>query len=145
MPPAKRTAAQNRDAATRVAPSDRGAPRADELDEVLLALDALVEALQANSEAARQAIKRAAYIRRRREQGMSYRDIVISESRPLIVEMTRESLERLNECGARLRRAEARALHADGLTMDAIAAMFGVSRQRVSVLLQGRERRGEGT
>jgi DNA-binding transcriptional regulator LsrR (DeoR family) len=35
-----------------------------------------------------------------------------------------------------VRRAEARALYAEGLTMDQIAERFGVTRQRVSALLR---------
>ncbi len=50
-------------------------------------------------------------------------------------------MERLLRVSARLRWAEARALHAEGVTMDKIAALFGVTRQRISGLL--REHHGE--
>jgi predicted transcriptional regulator len=35
-----------------------------------------------------------------------------------------------------VRRTEARTLHREGLTMDQIAQLFGVTRQRVSALLR---------
>ena len=42
----------------------------------------------------------------------------------------------LDTGGAGVRRAEARALYAEGLTMEQIAERFGVTRQRVSTLLR---------
>jgi hypothetical protein len=45
-------------------------------------------------------------------------------------------LETLQTISSRLRQAEARALRFEGLTMEAIGAMFGVTRQRVSALLK---------
>jgi len=52
------------------------------------------------------------------------------------VELTRDNLATLVEAGSRLRRAEAHALHAEGMTMEQIAELFGVTRQRVSALLR---------
>jgi predicted transcriptional regulator len=54
----------------------------------------------------------------------------------LIVQLLTESAETLHEHGSRVRRTEARALHREGLTMDQIARLFGVTRQRVSALLR---------
>ena len=45
-------------------------------------------------------------------------------------------LEDLATAGAAFRRAEARVLHEQALSMEAIGALFGVTRQRVSVLLK---------
>ncbi len=42
--------------------------------------------------------------------------------------------------GAAWRRAEARALHQEGISMDRIAQLFGVTRQRVSALLNSQPR-----
>ena len=50
--------------------------------------------------------------------------------------MTRDNLVALVDAGSRLRRAEARALHVEGMTMEQIADLFGVTRQRVSALLK---------
>ena len=107
-------------------------------DEVLVTLDALCRALQENTERNERAIQRAAAIQRMRAQGKSYREIVGSEEGPLIVELTRQNLNNLVDVGSRLRRAEAAALHDEGMTMDEIAAVFGVTRQRISALLKQR-------
>jgi DNA-binding CsgD family transcriptional regulator len=105
-------------------------------DPVLEALADLVAALEANMDRARASIERAETIRRERVAGRLYREIESGQERPLIVEMTRDNLAALVEAGSRLRRAEARALHAEGMTMEQIANLFGVTRQRVSALLK---------
>lgn len=105
-------------------------------DPVLEALDGLVAALRENLEASRVAIDRAVQIKALRTRGMAFRDIVDETGRPLVVELISENLERLSQQGAALRRAQAHALHADGLTMDKIADLFGVSRQRISAILK---------
>jgi len=105
-------------------------------DPVLEALDGLVRALRANQSRIEATIARAERIREQREAGLSYREIESGEQRPLIVELTRDNLAALVEAGSRLRRAEARALHAEGMTMEQIAELFGVTRQRVSALLR---------
>lgn len=109
-------------------------------DAVLRALDDLTTALQENVSRSEAVMARADEIRRLRAQGLSYRDIVPEEDRPLIVQMIGDNLERLFEAGSRFRRAEARALHDEGLTMDRIAELFGVTRQRVSALLKASRR-----
>ncbi|MBV8302742.1 MAG: helix-turn-helix domain-containing protein [Acidimicrobiia bacterium] len=109
-------------------------------DPVLEALAGLVRALRNNRARIEATLARAERIREQREAGLSYREIESDEQRPLIVELTRDNLAALVEAGSRLRRAEARALHAEGMTMEQIAELFGVSRQRVSALLRsGRE------
>ncbi|MCU1448882.1 MAG: hypothetical protein JWP02_1052 [Acidimicrobiales bacterium] len=106
-------------------------------DPVLEALDDLVRALRENAARIEATIARADQMRAERDAGRSYSDIEGAQQRPLIVEMTRDSLAALVEAGSRLRRAEARALHAEGMTMEQIADLFGVTRQRVSALLKG--------
>ncbi len=66
----------------------------------------------------------------------SLREIVPREQRPLLVQLLTVNAELLHRCGNRVRRTEAHALHREGLTMDEIARLFGVSRQRVSALLR---------
>jgi DNA-directed RNA polymerase specialized sigma24 family protein len=105
-------------------------------DPVLDALDGLVRALRENATRIDATIARAERIRDQRLEGLSYREIESGEARPLIVELTRDNLAALVEAGSRLRRAEARALHGEGMTMEQIAELFGVSRQRVSALLR---------
>lgn len=105
-------------------------------DEVLLALTNLEVALNKNMENAKLMHSRARAIRKARERGLSYRDIVSEADRPLIVEMLRANQDRLNTTGKQFRRAEAKALRAEGLTFDQIAAIFGVTRQRVIALVK---------
>jgi hypothetical protein len=59
-----------------------------------------------------------------------------------VVELMTESLDALLEAGSRLRRAKARALYEDGVTMAAIGKLFGVTRQRVSCLIRPGTERG---
>ena len=105
-------------------------------DPVLEALEDLVAALKENAARIESTINRAMQIRAERAGGRTYTEIETGDARPLIIEMTRDSLAALVEAGGRLRRAEARALYAEGMTMEQIAALFGVSRQRVSALLK---------
>jgi ParB-like chromosome segregation protein Spo0J len=106
-------------------------------DDFLEALMALENILEDQGRRARLIKKRIAKIRRQRADGVSYTDIVTeNDDDPLIVQLLTESSIALDTCGADVRRAEARVLYAEGLTMEQIAERFGVTRQRVSALLQ---------
>lgn len=111
---------------------------ATESDEVLDALGELVSALEANSRRNKEMIARAKRIQRLRGVGLPYSEIVAGQPRPLIVELLTENFDALRTAGGRLRRTEARALHDEGLSMDRIADLFGVTRQRISRLLKAR-------
>ncbi len=111
-------------------------PRMPHRDSFLRAIADLEKALDENSKRAELMKTRIAEIRRQREAGRSYRQIVDTEDAPLVVRLLTESSRALDETGARVRRTEALALHEEGMTMEQIAAKFGVSRQRVSGLLR---------
>lgn len=100
------------------------------------ALDNLVEALSRNIEASELAMRRAGTIKELRARGLEYRVIADETGEPLVVQLVTENLDRLRVYGAQLRRAHAAALHHEGLTMDQIAELFGVTRQRISALLR---------
>jgi Homeodomain-like domain len=68
--------------------------------------------------------------------GASYAAIMPLEKRLAMMEEISAAIRVLARDGNRFRRMEARALYAEGLTMAQLAAVFGVSRQRVSVLLR---------
>ncbi|MGY1709873.1 hypothetical protein ACI8AC_10220 [Geodermatophilus sp. SYSU D00758] len=104
-------------------------------DPALAALEDICATAQQMIANAQQILQRSAYIRDGRAAGLPYREIVPTEPRPLIVELLSATLSDLTDAGSRWRRAEARALHDEGLSMDAIAGLFGVTRQRVSALL----------
>lgn len=99
-------------------------------------LAALDVALDENIERARLMKTRIREIRRSREAGLDYAEIVNAERPPLIVQLLTQSSRALDEHGARVRRTEALVLHEDGMTMDRIAELFGVTRQRISGLLR---------
>ncbi|MGH9892266.1 MAG: helix-turn-helix domain-containing protein [bacterium] len=111
-------------------------PSRDSIDAVLAALDELETVLRETTERNRTALRRADAIRRMRDRGYRYREIVPMEERPLIVKLLTISLSELADASSRFRRAEALALHAEGLTMAEVADLFGVTRQRVAALLR---------
>ncbi len=110
----------------------------DRRDEVLDAAAALEGVLDANAERNKAMRRRIREIRRLRQEGLSYREIVLSDrsgGSAKLVRLLSESAQALDVVGARMRRMEAKALHDEGVTMEQIAAAFGVTRQRVSALL----------
>ena len=107
----------------------------DTTDDVLEALTALEQVLADNARRASLIKKRIAQLRRSRAKDLPYAELVGREQGPLIVRLLTESSAALDTAGANVRRAEAEALYAEGLTMEQIAESFGVTRQRVSALL----------
>ena len=105
-------------------------------DAFLEALTALERTLADNQKRTGLIRRRIAQLRRLRSQGAPYAEIVTTTDGPLVVQLLTESSAALDLSGASVRRAEARALYAEGLTMDQIAERFGVTRQRVSALLR---------
>ena len=112
------------------------AERHVESDEVLDAIHQLLAVLDRIGETRDLIAERARHIGEQRRNNIAYSVIVPDEHRPLIVERVRESLHDLVEAAGRLQRAEARALHDEGLSMESIGALFGVSRQRVADFLR---------
>ncbi len=100
------------------------------------ALHALVTELDACLEQLRHARERAGDLLAAREAGRSWTDIVGGETRPLVVESISTVLATLSRAGHDWRREQAAALQAEDVSINRIAAMFGVSRQRISALLR---------
>jgi hypothetical protein len=105
---------------------------------LLRALDDLDSALEEGFEMTARMKRRIEEIRVALAAGRTLRDIVPNEETPLLVQLLTRSTNLLQASGTRVRRTEARALHHEGMTMDEIAQLFGVSRQRVSALLRER-------
>ena len=101
------------------------------------ALAALADAVESAQQHLEQLRVRIGVLQAQRAAGSDYAQVVTQESRPLVVERLTEVLEELATAGAAFRRAEARVLHTGGLSQEAIGALFGVTRQRVSALLKG--------
>ncbi len=105
-------------------------------DEVLDALEELVQALHDSLGLTARALSRAQRLHAEAGKGRPMAALLREEERPLIVELLSQTLLTLETHGSRFRRAGARVLHAEGLSMEEIAANFGVSRQRVSALIR---------
>lgn len=102
-------------------------------------LDVLDEAIATTIEDLLAARSRIKTLKDLRDTAASWSEMVYDEERPLVVEFVTRSLTALSDAGGKFRRAEAEALRADGLPMTRIASLFGVSRQRISSLLAGRD------
>jgi DNA-binding transcriptional regulator GbsR (MarR family) len=100
------------------------------------ALADLEGALDESKEMTERMKERIREIRRVYAEGRPLPEIVANEQAPLIVQLLTQSTNLLHSYGNRVRRTEARALHREGMTMDEIAKLFGVTRQRVSALLR---------
>jgi hypothetical protein len=79
---------------------------------------------------------RALELQEQREEGRTWYDIVSSEDRPLIVEQISSAMASLATVGGQWRREQASALSEEGVSINRIAALYGVTRQRVSALLR---------
>lgn len=102
------------------------------------ALDELDRALDAAEGRTEQIRTRIGELRAQLRSDRPVRDIVSAERLPLVVHLLSDATELLHTYGTRVRRTEARVLHREGMTMDQIAEVFGVTRQRVSALLRER-------
>jgi hypothetical protein len=109
----------------------------DERRAFLEALRALDRGLDQNIRRAHRMKSRIADLERACATGRPISEIIPEEEQPLIVELLTESTEVLHDYGSQVRRTEARVLHAEGMPMERIARLFGVTRQRVSTLLRG--------
>ena len=107
-----------------------------ETDEVLEAIDSVVQALTDNLSRTEVALQRAAEIREQRLAGRSYTDIYENSERPLLVEILTTNVLELHDVGHRLRTCQAWALRQEGLSTQRIAQLYGVSRQRIMALLR---------
>ncbi|SDF68432.1 hypothetical protein [Klenkia brasiliensis] len=101
------------------------------------ALASLVDALDDVVEELTLARERARVLQSQRGSGRDWYDIVSSEERPLIVEQISSAIASLSTAGSQWRREQATALSAEGVSINKIAALYGVTRQRVSALLRG--------
>ncbi len=115
---------------------DRQRVSQDDSEAFRRALSELDEALDVNVQRAERMKERIAHIQSALAGGEPLREVIPREEAPLLVELLTQSANNLSAYGSRVRRLEARALHQEGLTMEQIARLFGVTRQRVSTLLR---------
>jgi hypothetical protein len=103
------------------------------------ALQELVAELDRCAEELSLARSRAQELLLERRAGHTWADIVSREARPLVVERISTVLASLAGAGHAWRREQALALQGEQVSINRIAAMFGVTRQRISALLKERE------
>ena len=108
-------------------------------DPALDALRALTTLIERNDERFRSVVQRAAKIETLRSQGYTWRQIMATEERPLIIDMLNQSMALLNEVGGRLRREEARLMFQEGAKRQEIADTFGITEDHVDAMLGGIE------
>jgi hypothetical protein len=99
------------------------------LEELVVELDRCLDELV-------QARARAEKLLVERRSGRPWLDVVTGEHRPLVVERISTVLAALSTAGHTWRREQAAALQAEQVSINRIAALFGVSRQRISALLR---------
>ena len=83
---------------------------------------------------------RAEKLLEERQSGRAWLDLVTAESCPLVVEQLSSVMAALAGAGGAWRREQAYALASEQVSINRIAAMFGVTRQRISALLRERAR-----
>ncbi len=114
-------------------PDDVARPRDDS---ALLALEDLVREIDRCAAELQEARARAELLLGERRAGRPWLDIVTAEARPLVVERVSTVLSGLAGAGSAWRRAQARALQDERVSINRIAALYGVTRQRISALLR---------
>jgi hypothetical protein len=115
-------------------PNDRAAadPAEAALSDLVTELDACIAELQ-------RARTRAGKLLADRRAGSPWVEIVTSEAKPLVVESISTVLGSLATAGHAWRREQASALQGEQVSINRIAALFGVTRQRISALLRERD------
>lgn len=121
-----------------------GSPAHPSTDPATQALEKLVTELDACIAELEHARTRSLRLLEERRAGRAWLEIVTGEARPLVVESLSTVLGSLATAGHAWRREQASALHDEDVSINRIAALFGVTRQRISALLRERDAdRGE--
>jgi hypothetical protein len=126
------------DMTTHAAPDDSRDAAERALERLVVELDRCVGELT-------QARERAENLLEGRRSGRPWLELVNRESRPLIVERISTVLAVLSAAGHSWRREQATALQGEQVSINRIAALFGVTRQRISALLKEPEAEGRPT
>lgn len=113
------------------------APQPADDDAATRALVELIDRIDRSVEELQRARTRAVRLLEERSTGRPWLELVTSESRPLVVESLSTVLSALARAGHTWRREEAAALRRENVSINRIAALFGVTRQRISALLKG--------
>lgn len=112
------------------------ATKSDTLARLLEALVDIEAGAAENVERSLEIQRRVRRLRDDIEAGGDLVELVQREEAPRVVELLSANMSNLETVGSELRAAQALALRAEGLTIEAIAKLFGVTRQRISALLK---------
>jgi hypothetical protein len=105
-------------------------------DQVIAALDELTTAVEANARDGKLLVRRVDELRKARAKGKPWWEVLGQERKPGVLDLVGRMLNRLGESSSGVRRPLASAMRREGLTIPAVAHIFGVSHQRVSTLLR---------
>jgi hypothetical protein len=109
------------------------------------ALDELAAVLVRTSRDFGQLAERARTLRNELAEGMDLTRAMAAETRPLIITRMTQLIDELTTAAQAVRRSEAEQLRREGLSQQAIADVFGVTRQRVAALLATAAEGSEGS
>jgi hypothetical protein len=107
-------------------------------DPALDALDEFAETIEETAAEQRSFARRARRLSRARRRGESWSDVVSSDAEPSLPAASTRLFARLATANTRVRQALASALRAEGLRIEQIARVFGVTHQRISRVLARR-------
>ena len=113
------------------------APVTAPADDVKATLDGLAGVIDVNAADQRLLARRVRGLGAAHAAGSSWSSALAAEPSPGTLALSSRILSRFGAASGALRRALAVALRREGMTVPAIARAFGVTHQRVSVLLQG--------
>lgn len=105
-------------------------------NDLLHALSDVESGLNDNIERSIEMQRRVQLFRDQIEAGASIHETILAEPTPRAVEMLTANAAALETSGARFRARLAHTLRDEGLTIEAVADLFGVTRQRISALLR---------
>lgn len=111
-------------------------PTDDFLLRLSTALSDIERAAADNVERSLEIQRRVHWFHQQIDDGVPIGSVVASEHEPRMVELISANMATLENVGSGFRASLAMALRDDGLTIEAIATLFGVTRQRISALLR---------
>lgn len=106
------------------------------IDRLSAALTSIETAAAANVERSLEIQRRVRWLHEQIKNGHSIAELVEAEESPRVTELISANMTILETVGSELRASMALALREDGLTIESIAGLFGVTRQRISALLR---------
>jgi len=107
---------------------------------VLAAVDGLATAVEENAEDERLLVRRLRELRKGRAEGRTWLDLLGPDERPSVLGLTGRIIGRLTDASGRPRRAFARGLRLERVTIATLAERFGVSLLRLCALLHREDR-----